>query len=241
MPRKGTPTNAVPPETVARRLAFDVLKAVRVDGAFANLELASQLKQARLSGRDAAFATELVAGTLRGRGSYDAILGACVARSLQRVDPDALDVLRLGAHQLLALHLPHHAAINTSVDLARSVVGEKVTGFVNAVLRQVAVKQLDVWLRRIAPRREADPLGHLAIVHSHPKWVVEQLHRALGDLEGTDELEALLVANNQPPKVTLVARPGRSTREELPGEPTAYSPYGVTLSGGNPSDIAAVA
>ena len=73
--------------------------------------------------------------------------------------------------------------------------------------------------------------------HSHPAWVVEELRRAVGDAE----LEALLVADNEPPKVTLVARPGRAERAELPGEPTPYSPYGVVLDGGRPGAVPAVA
>ena len=138
-----------------------------------------------------------------------------------------LDVLRLGTHQLLAMRVPDHAAISTSVDLVRATVSEGAAGFTNAVLRKVAAHDLDTWIAQVAPDRESDPQRHAEIAFSHPAWVVDELRKAVG----ADELEALLAADNVPPKVTLVARPGRSTRDELPGTPTPYSPYGVVLDG----------
>src|SRR5689334_9634971 len=103
----------------ARLAAYDVLTAVRVDDAYTNLVLPTVLRRHRLTGRDAAFVTELASGTLRRRGTYDAVLAACVDRPLAKVDPGVLDALRLGAHQLLAMRVPDHAAISTSVDLVR--------------------------------------------------------------------------------------------------------------------------
>src|SRR4029079_9960535 len=81
--------------------------------------------------------------------------------------------------------------------------------------------------------------GHLSVAHAHPRWVVEELARALGDTD--HELGALLAADNEAPGVALVARPGRSTRDELPGEPTRWSPYGVHLASGDPGAVDAVA
>src|SRR5579875_691114 len=120
----------------ARRAAYDVLRAVTDRDAYANLLLPALLARRGLGGRDAAFATELAYGTLRGRGTYDAILAACSDRD--DLDPPVRDVLRLGAHQLLATRVGSHAAVATSVDLARDVCGARPAGFVNAVLRKVA-------------------------------------------------------------------------------------------------------
>src|SRR5271166_5757162 len=100
----------------ARRAAYDVLRAVADRDAYANLLLPALLSERGLTGRDAAFATELTYGTLRGRGTYDAILAACSDRD--ELDPPVRDVLRLGAHQLLATRVGHHAAVATSGDLA---------------------------------------------------------------------------------------------------------------------------
>ena len=221
----------------ARLAAYDVLRAVRTDDAYANLVLPQALRAHRLTGRDAAFATELASGTLRRQGTYDPVIDACLDRG--RVKPRLRDVLRLGAHQLLAMRVGDHAAVSTTVDLARARTGQRDAGLVNAVLRRVAEHDLAQWVARVAPDRRTDPVGHLAVAHSHPRWVVEELAQALGDR--ADELEAVLRADNEAPGVVLVARPGRSTREELPGEPTDLSPYGVRLAGGDPGSVAAVA
>ena len=183
----------------------------------------------RLSGRDAAFTTELAAGTIRRQGTYDAILAACTDRPLASTPAKVLDILRLGSHQLLSMRVAPHAAISTSVDLVRSEVGPGPAGFANAVLRRVSAHDLEEWLTRLDADR--------SVRFSHPAWVVDALTEAVGG----DEVDALLAADNDPPAVTLVARPGRSTVDELPGEPTTYSPYGVVSSGGSPGDVPAVA
>ena len=225
----------------ARKVAFEVLKSVRVQDAYTNLVLPSLLRKHGLSGRDAAFATELASGTLRRRATYDAVLDACTDRPLRKVEAKVLDALRLGAHQLLAMRVPQHAAISTTVDLVRSEVGPGAGGFANAVLRKVSQQDLDAWLAELAPARGTDPVGHDALVHSHPAWVVEVLGAALEGGGAGDEVGDLLAADNVAPAVTLVARPGRSTRDELPGEPTAYSPHGVVLGSGDPGQVPAVA
>jgi 16S rRNA (cytosine967-C5)-methyltransferase len=212
-----------------RLAALDVLAAVREEDAYTNLALPAAIERHRLDARDAALTTELVSGTIRRRATYDAVLAACSSRPLAKVDPVVLDALRLGTHQLLNMRVPPHAAISTSVDMAKARGKTSAAGFVNAVLRKVSARDLDAWVAQVAT--------DAATRHSHPAWVVEELRRAVGDAE----LEALLVADNAPPKVTLVARPGRAERAELPGEPTSYSPYGVVLEGGNPAAVTAVA
>jgi 16S rRNA (cytosine967-C5)-methyltransferase len=221
----------------ARTAALEVLRAVRAADAYTNLALPAALRRYGLTGRDAAFATELAAGTVRRQGLYDAVLAACTHRPLAKVQARVLDALRLGTHQLLAMRVPAHAAISTTVALVRSDVGPGAGGFANAVLRRVAEHDLAEWVQMVAPDRDTDTVGHLAVAHAHPRWVVEELARAVGSAE----LEALLAADNEPPGVTLVARPGRSTRDELPGEPTRWSPYGVHLVAGDPGTIEAVA
>jgi 16S rRNA (cytosine967-C5)-methyltransferase len=225
----------------ARHAAYDVLRSVRVDGAYTNLALSGALGRHGLTGRDAAFATELTSGTIRWQGLYDAVIAACLDRPLARVQAKVLDALRLGCHQLLSMRVPAHAAISTTVDLVRSEAGPGAGGFANAVLRKVSAHERDAWVGRVAPDPGSDPAGFSATAYSHPRWIVEALAAALAASEGLDELEALLVADNEPPSVTLVARPGRASLDELPGESTRFSPYGVVSTGGNPAEIAAVA
>lgn len=221
----------------ARVAALEVLRAVRVEDGYTNLVLPAVLAQHGLSGRDAAFVTELAAGTVRRQATYDAVLAACIDRPLRKVESAVLDALRLGTHQLLAMRVPAHAAISTTVDLVRAQVSHGAGGFANAVLRKVSARDLDAWLADVAPDAASDPHGHLAVAESHPRWVVDALAEAVGE----DEVAALLAADNVPPRVTLVARPGRATRDELPGAPTPYSPFGVTLDGGDPAGVPAVA
>ena len=222
----------------ARRAAYDLLEAVRTRDAYANLVLPGLLRERRLDTRDAAFATELGYGALRGQGLYDAVLQACVDRPLAQVDPPVLDVLRLGAHQLLRMRVPSHAAVSATVDLARRVVSAGPVAFVNAVLRKVAAQDLDAWVAQLAPAD--DPLGGLALQHSHPRWIASAFRDALGgDLEETGRA---LEADDARPEVHLVAR-GMS-RDELAetsgGAPGPWSPYAVRLSEGDPGDIAAI-
>ena len=208
-----------------RLAAYDVLRAVREDDAYANLVLPQVLRERRLEGRDAAFVTELVGGTLRGQGSYDAVIDRLAGRP---PDPAVRDALRLGAHQVLAMRVPDHAAVTSTVELVRERVGHKPAGFTNALMRRIAERDLDAWMELLeAPE---------SVRFSHPQWIVDELARALDQPE---ELEALLAADNERPLVTLVARPGFSTVEELGGTPT-LSPLGVRLESGDPGAVPAV-
>lgn len=218
-----------------RGLAYDVLRAADERDAYVNLLLPQLLRERKVDGRDAAFATELVHGTLRRRGTYDAVLDSLVGRPL---DPPVRDVLRLGAHQALSMRVPSHAAVSTSVNLVRRVVGHKPAGLVNAVMRKVAADDLDTWVERVTAG--LDPDDALAVRYSHPAWVVRALRTALRAVDAADELEALLEADNLPPKVTLVARPGLVDPAALPGSPGTVSPYARVLEGGDPGDVAAV-
>ena len=224
----------------ARLAAYDVLRAVRVDGAYTNLALPAVVRTHGLEGRDAAFTTELAAGTIRRQGTYDAIVRACLDRP--RVEPKVLDALRLGTHQLLGMRVPAHAAISTTVELVRARVGRGPVGFTNAVLRRVAEHEWEGWVRRLAPDPVADPQGFAALAYAHPRWVVGGLEEALGRRAG--ELPDLLAADNAPAKVTLVARPGLVTVAELEASGGArgrWSPYAVLLDAGDPGAVPAVA
>lgn len=214
-----------------RTVAFRVLRAVTADGAYANLELAR--RRSGLSGTDAAFATELVAGTCRALGTYDRVLERAAGRPLRSLQPAVLDALRLGTRQLLGMRVPAHAAIATTVDLAALEVGERVAGLVNAVLRKVAARDLDGWLAELSVGE--DETGRLALVTHHPRWIVEAWSRVLP----ADQLAAALGADNVAPVPSLVVRPGLADVAELGGTPARYSPYGAVREG-DPAGLAAV-
>ncbi|GAB3115750.1 transcription antitermination factor NusB [Janibacter alkaliphilus] len=214
-------------------------------GAYANLELPQALRRARLSGRDAAFATELTYGTLRMRGLYDPVIAQAADRPVERLHPDVLAVLRLGAHQLLGMRVPEHAAADQSVALTRDVAGQGAAGLVNAVMRRISERSREDWLTAVVPAEP--PAERLAVRRSHPVWIVKALRQALvghgaadaGDIDGV--LDELLEAHNTPAPVALAARPGLSTPDELAGtEPGRLSPVAALLGSGDPGDLVAV-
>jgi 16S rRNA (cytosine967-C5)-methyltransferase len=227
----------------ARRAAYDVLRAVAERDAYANLVLPGLLRERSIHGRDAAFATELTYGTLRWQGTYDAVLDACLDKPLEG-DPGLRDAMRLGVHQLLGMRVQAHAAVSETVGLVREAIGTGPGGLANAVLRRVGERDLEQWVAALAPAADVDLIGHLSIAQSHPAWIVRAMRDGLaahdGELRASPErldaeLGDLLVADNAAPSVTLVARPGLSTVEDLLanglGRPGRWSPYAVVAKG----------
>ncbi len=128
----------------------------------------------RLDPRERAFLHELVLGTLRLRGLLDHALTPHLDRPASRVDPVPLDILRLGAHQLLHLRVPDRAAVSESVELAKAFA-PRAAGFVNAVLRKLARTGPPA-----LPDKATDPLGWLTSVGSLPDWLAKRWLSRLG-------------------------------------------------------------
>jgi len=216
----------------ARRAAFDALRAVNGEGAYANLVLPALLRERGLTGRDAAFATELLAGTCRWQGSYDVIIAAAGGRALNQLQPAVVDLLRLGVHQILSMRIPVPAAVAATVDLAAATVGERVTGLSNAVLRRVAAKSLDEWFDELS--KGLDDLDQLALRTAHPRWIVE----ACADLLPEPEVAEALAANNVSPDISLAVRPGLAEVSDLlnaGAQPGRYSPVRTHSISPNPT------
>jgi 16S rRNA (cytosine967-C5)-methyltransferase len=229
-----------------RAAAFEVLRAVSDRDAYANLALPALLRRRGISGRDAAFATELTYGTCRTRGVLDAVIGAAAGRPPDAINPVLLDLLRLGTYQLLRTRVEAHAAVSTTVDQAGIEFDSARAGFVNGVLRTIAGRDEKSWLDELAPDPSRDPIGHAAFVHAHPRWIAQAFADALG-AEAT-ELDALLASDDERPQVHLAARPGALSAGELAsklgpavgGIVGRYSPYAVYLTGGDPGQLAPV-
>ncbi|GAB3286096.1 transcription antitermination factor NusB [Sinomonas notoginsengisoli] len=218
----------------ARLVAFEVLRAVSRDDAYANLVLPQRIRHHRLDRRDAAFATELAYGTLRSQGTYDAVLALNVDRPLSQLDPAILDALRLGAHQLLAMRVPAHAALNQTVALTRAVVGAGPASLVNAVLRRVSEKGMDEWLAGLVAA-QPDSTEREALRYAHPAWIVRALRQSLVTHgRSADEINDLLEADNAAPVVNLVALPGLGKLDEAfeAGAQAGELVEGSALSGG---------
>ena len=226
----------------ARRAAFDVLRAVSERDAYANLALPALLRERGITGRDAAFATELAYGTCRTRGLLDAVIASAAGRPPERINPVLLDLLRLGTYQLLRTRVDAHAAVSTTVEQAGVEFDSPRAGFVNGVLRSIAARDEQSWIDELAPPADSDPVGHIAFVHAHPRWITQAFADALG--ADAAELDALLAADDERPLVHLAARPGVLTAgdlaEAVDGTVGRYSPYAVYLSGGDPGQLDAV-
>lgn len=218
------------------------------DDAFANLTLPKAVRANNLSGRDAAFATELTYGTLRTEGVLDAVIAECASRDLDAIAPDVLTALRMGTYQVLYTRVEAHAAVDTTVRLVEAAGQDKAKGFANGIMRTITRTPAQAWLDQLAPQGQ---VAALAFRHAHPEWIACSFGRALGVLESdgagvlsadqSRELERALEADSQRPVVHLVARPGEISAEELAlitgCEEGRYSPYAVYLEHGDPGSL----
>jgi 16S rRNA (cytosine967-C5)-methyltransferase len=223
----------------SRRVAFESLISVEESDAYLNLVLPRHLDKASLSVQDAAFATELAYGTSRNQGFYDWLIAKVTGRPIEDIDHQALVVLRLGAHQLVTLRTPGHAAIFETVELAKKVLKQSAVGFVNAALRRISEKSYDQWLQ-ILQRADLSEDDYLAIRYSHPTWVVRSIRLALQSEGAGDELETALEADNRNPAVNLVLLPSRDEPRNEQLERVGVSPIGFELQGGDPSKLPSV-
>jgi len=227
----------------ARGVAYQLLLAVAVDDAYANLLLPKLLNQAKLDSRDAGFAQELAFGTIRNALFYDGAISVAAGREITEIDPEVRVLLELGAHQLLGMRVPSHAALSETVDLAKRVLRPSLTGFVNGVLRRISERSREEWLElqlAQAPNR----IAKLAIQYSHPAWIVRALEDSLR-IDGREaDLETLLGADNQAPLVNLVALPGLANSDDLLDAGAVLggvSPIGGELPDGDPAALRQVA
>lgn len=217
------------------------MTAVRERAAYANLALPAELRRAGLDERDSALATELTYGTLRAQGLLDRVIVLAASRPVDEIDPPVLDVVRLGAYQLLFTRIGAHAAVDTSVEAARTAGLGRAGAFVNAVLRKISARRTEEWLEALRAEVD-DPIARMAVGTAHPEWIARAFAESLGAAAG--ELPELLAADDARPKVHLAARPGAITGEELAlvtgGSEGALSPYAVHLDSGDPGSLDAV-
>lgn len=213
-----------PKPEASRLLAFDLLTEVNRNEGYSNLLLPQALNASKLDERDRSLVTELLYGTIRMQGKHDWVLAQISDRPWTEVDPGIVDVCRLGVHQLHEMRVPDHAAVASTVEVARKSLGESKASFVNALLRNVTRTSQEDWF---APLQEiSDPVERLSIQYSHPTWIVSAYFDLLKDWQ---EVEQALAINNEPATPTLVSWPGLSSQQDLidiGAEPTTYSPYG---------------
>ena len=178
----------------SRTAAWRALRRVHRDDAWSVQAVDGVLRRSGLGARDRSFAANLAYSTLRWEGTLDWALGTVVDRPLDRVQPELLDVLRLGAWQVLYGSTPARAAVTTAVELARAEVGPQATGFVNGVLRALA-RDSD----RLPWPPDDDDAG-LGLRTGYPPWVVAAARAQFGQ-----RAREVLEAGNRPAGITLRA------------------------------------
>lgn len=238
-----TPAQRVREADPARLVAFETMQAVSGDDAYANLVLPVKIREAHLNKRDAGLATELTYGALRFQGTYDAIISQCVDRELSAVEPGVLNALRLGAHQLLSMRTPPHAAVNQTVALVRAVLGAGASSFANAILRRISERSYDEWVRDLVSG-SSDEIRSLSLEYAHPEWITRSFRQALvAHGRPSSELSQLLDADNAAPLVNVIALPGVGRLDsvlEAGYTPSEILDGAAVLAGGDPGRLHAV-
>lgn len=221
----------------ARESALAVLYEVNEKGAYSNIALNKQLESGNLQGIDRAFVTELVYGVLKWRLTIDRTIQNFSKIKLKKISPWILNILRLGVYQLLYMtKVPESAACNESVKQALKHGHNASSGFVNAVLRNIARNRDNLKLTD----NLTDRVQYLSVKYSHPEWMVRRFTELFSDTF----TESLLDADNGIPDFTIRANSLKCTVEELikalaaEGVETAAGRYGGdALILKNPSSI----
>ena len=193
--------------TPARLTALRVLESCRTHGAWADAALKAQLSRDGLTGPDAALCSRIVYGVLQNQMLLDFYLAAYCSQKPDHLQPPLLNILRMGAYQILYLDkIPDSAAVNESVELAKIMKRGQASGLVNAVLRKVSKNK-----QALPALPDRDEVTALSLRYSHPKWLVRRLLALLG----REEAEAFLAADNAPAPITVQVNPLRTTAQAL--------------------------
>jgi 16S rRNA (cytosine967-C5)-methyltransferase len=221
----------------ARTAAFSALRDVNAGRADLPAALAS-VRPTLQDERDRALATDLVTGTLRWQRQLDYLIEHFAKRSVTKLDFEVLQILRLGAYQLLHLdRVPAAAAVNDAVAMTRRARKTSAAGLVNAVLRALSRTSHRLPLPLRPP--EGDPLPYLEVSLSHPRWLA---NRWL-DRYGFDAAEAWEQFNNTVAPLTIRVNRLKIDRDALVGalaehgvtvEPARFAPDGLIVTSGNP-------
>ena len=213
----GRPDDAVGP---ARAAAWHALLRVSSGGGRFDDSLAAFPELEGLCDRDRALANELVMGTVKRRGSLDAVLGAFTKAPLAGTDVEVLEALRLAAFQLLFLdRVPAYAVVDDAVALVARK-GKRTQGFVNAVLRRVAEDGRESF----AALSDGHGARAWAVRHSCPVWMIKLLRRELGD----DAAERFLTAADAAPERCLRVN---TLKTDVPAARTALAAVGYATTG----------
>ena len=183
----------------ARATALRVLVSCRSNGAWADAALKAQLSRDGLSGPDAALCSRIVYGVMQNQILLDFYISAYCSQKPDHLQPPLLEILRIGAYQILFLDkIPDSAAVNTSVELAKLAKRGQASGLVNAVLRKLSQNK-----ETLPPIPNRDQVQRLSIQYSHPKWLIKRMVNLLGEVE----TEQFLASDNRIAPITVQVNP----------------------------------
>ncbi|HEX8054075.1 MAG TPA: 16S rRNA (cytosine(967)-C(5))-methyltransferase RsmB [Thermoleophilaceae bacterium] len=197
------------PASPARVVAQRVLERVFREGAWADRAFRGEAERAGLDPRERAFAQALAYGAVQRVRTLDHVLERCSSRTLDEVQPDVRDALRLGVLQVVWLDgVPDRAAVDQTVELVKAAV-PRAGGFANAVMRRAAREA-----RGIVDGLPEGTASEAALKHSHPDWLARMWWKQLG----ADEARALMARDNEPAESALRANTLRAAPEEVRAE-----------------------
>lgn len=221
-----------------RQLAFIILREVERRGVYADIALDENLRKAELSTVNRRLTTELVYGCVRRRRSLDALIDQFAQKKSHQQPPDLRIILHLGFYQLYYLsQIPASAAVNTSVELAKTNGLSGLSGFVNGILREYLRQQEKQTQNHPILRLEDENLiKTLGTLYSFPDWILEYWLNQLG----LEETEKLCQWFNQSPTIDLRINALKTSRDTVETElklaginvnPIPHLPQALRLSG----------
>lgn len=189
-----------------REAAYLSLERCEKTDKFSNLELDSAIKKYGFKGADRAFFTALVYGVIEKRITLDYVIGKFSSKPIEKIEPKLINILRLGAYQILFLdRTPDSAAVNESVELSKLYTHKGTSSFVNGVLRNLCRSKNDI------PMPEKDSDEYYSIKYSCPVWLASMWRESYGK----EKAQALLESVNRIPFLTLRVNTLKISRDEL--------------------------
>lgn len=236
--------------TDVRRLAYKSLISCEENTRYTNIELNTVIGRVPMSSHERALYTSLLYGVTERKITLDYQIYKLYGKTVDKLQTEVRALLRLGLYQLIYMDsIPEHAAISTTVELAKSTVNSGACGLINAILRaaQRKLKAPDGTYRLITPDRERDICGELSISYSLPRYLCKMWCKAYG----TEKAEKIMQALSTPAKTVLRVNTLKTTRNALidelndigiKAEPSSITDDGVILTdGGAVSELTALA
>jgi len=192
----------------AREEALKIIYKINEKNAYSGITVNEYIKRFKPDYRDRMFISELVYGSVRWKKRIDHVIKSFSRVRIKKISPWIMNILRLGIYQILFMDsVPESASCNESVKLAKKYGHNASSGYVNAILRNVARNISNIEY----PDRENSPVEYFSIIYSHPEWLVKRYLK----LYGNDFTERLLCANNENPPFTIRANILKATPDKL--------------------------